>query len=69
MTPKDKAKELVGKMALHVNDVLFENAKETAVACALICVDELISQMSGIDSDYSMGVGYWQQVKQEIENL
>jgi hypothetical protein len=69
MTPKEKAKELVDKFRLHVlekdffgDSVEHDNAKQ----CALIAVDEIISnreRIKGIDKLY------WQQVKQEIEKL
>lgn len=67
MTPKQKAEELVLKFKkLPLEDTLawylsFELSKQ----CALIAVDELIIEESYRDGN----AGYWQQVKQEIENL
>jgi hypothetical protein len=70
MTPKEKAKELVEKMAIyHWTDVCdYEGAKQ----CALIAVDEILKlsyfthEPSEDDDLYS---NYWEQVKQEIINL
>jgi hypothetical protein len=75
MTAKDKAKELVEKFIEHtqewdeidgyVNDVY--NSKQ----CALIAVDEILD-----DDVYDMSeelfekrINYWEEVKQEIQNL
>lgn len=68
MNAKEKAEELLYKMNPGVLDAT-GNESELAKYCALICVDEMISQMTGIDSDYDSGNGYYQQVKQEIEKL
>ncbi len=61
MTPKEKAKELVEKMAIyHWTDVCdYEGAKQ----CALIAVDEIIDLVKHIDVDSE---DYWEEVKQEI---
>ena len=70
MTPKQKAKELVGKF----NDWTFDerhsqkNNVNYAKQCALICVDEMLDcNTTSVywDEDFE----YWKQVKQEIENL
>ena len=58
MTPKEKAKELVYKY-WDIENIDFINSIE----CALIAVDELIKQVTHSD------VGYWQEVKQEIQKL
>lgn len=74
MTPKEKAKDIVDKMWLkqrpcfnslrneiNLNDT-FTNAKE----CALIAVNEIISnreRIKGIDKLY------WQRVKEELNKL
>ena len=63
MTPREKAKELVDKylmntpVGFHIDD-----AKE----CALIAVDEIINLVKHIDVDSE---DYWEEVKQEINNL
>jgi hypothetical protein len=69
MTPKEKAKELVEKMAIyHWTDVCdYEGAKQ----CALIAVDEIldIAYWEYMESMGEKEKEYWQQVKQEIINL
>jgi len=61
MTPKDKAKELVDKFcATRLYD---EQGKQ----CALIAVDELIKETSFEVPNIRQR--YWQEVKQEINNL
>ena len=58
MTPIEKAKELVFKK--------FGCKKQYA----LIAVDEIIQAIRYTDAKSDLGyVGYWQQVKQEIEKL
>jgi hypothetical protein len=61
MTPKEKAKELVEKMAFyHWTDICdYEGAKQ----CALIAVEMVILNCY-VEEEY-----YWQEVKQEIEKL
>jgi len=61
MTPKEKAKELVEAMAFSCRECDYE-AK--AKQCALIAVDEIIYLF-----EFSLPLRYWQEVKQEIENL
>jgi hypothetical protein len=68
MTPKDKAKELVNKYLrtypIYDNPtVVISYTNNEAKQCALIAVDELIKQVTHSD------VGYWKEVKQEIEKL
>ena len=63
MTPKEKANELVDNYWLmdKINPSL---SKEQAKQCALVAVDELIKATVPISSTY-----FWQEVKQEIQNL
>jgi hypothetical protein len=64
MTPKEKAKELVLKFA-------FKGAQHEGEAktFALIAVDEIIQAIRFTDAKSDLGyVGYWQEVKQKIEN-
>jgi hypothetical protein len=66
MTPKEKAKELVEKMAIYhwVEGVCkYEEAKQ----CALIAVDEMYNIAHSLDDMAT--VGYLVDVKQEIEKL
>ena len=82
MTPKEKANELVDKfyqrfpLKMDVittrGDLSWEYDNwEQAKQCAIIAVDEILD-----DDMYDMSqelfenrINYWQQVKQEIENL
>jgi hypothetical protein len=61
MTPKDKAKELLYKMQLDWGCNCCHN--DWAKECALIAVDEIIKAVEGKYDDY------WQEVKQEINNI
>jgi hypothetical protein len=78
MTPKEKARELVDKMAIyHWTDICdYEGAKQ----CALIAVDEILKDLKEsleVAEDlhpHAKGLiagslTSWQQVKQEIEQL
>jgi hypothetical protein len=64
MTPKEKANELIEKFMFNCRECDYEdNAKQ----CALIAVDEILD-INSVDKDYELS-NYWQEVKQEIENL
>jgi hypothetical protein len=81
MTPKEKAKELIDKfkevelydsmeptdLDCKIKDIT--SSSFTAKQCASIAVDEIINDMEirlGLDkTDYN----YWQEVKQETNNL
>ena len=72
MTPKEKAIELYNKMyetGFKPKSVLIriEQAKE----CALIAVDEILSELTEIPYglEYLNRLNYWLEVKQEIENI
>jgi hypothetical protein len=58
MTPKEKAKELIGKF--YVNIPLRDCDNRRPHKLALIAVEELIKET---------GSKYWYNVKQEIEKL
>jgi hypothetical protein len=76
MTPKEKAIEIVNKymsirsINLHDHSIIYLLQHKQ---CALVAVDEIIKATKG----YSYVVGYdmlshdiyWEDVKQEIENL
>ena len=68
MTPKEKAKELVNKF-LQYTPVEFEY--EYAKQCALIAVDEVMYSLSVMPygMEYLSKIDYWEEVKQEINNL
>lgn len=64
MTPKEKAKELYNKMYDYS---LFE---EEAKRCALIAVEEIKEAIFWHPFESpNFELEYWQEVKQEIENL
>ena len=69
MTAKEKAKELVGKFLNEQNNT--EEISE-AKQCALICVDEILENITEEVMTYKpfmMNTDYWQEVKQEINKL
>jgi hypothetical protein len=68
MTTKEKAQELVDKF-LQFTPVEFEY--EYAKQCALIAVDEAMYSLSVIPygMEYLSKIDYWEEVKQEINNL
>ena len=78
MSPKEQAQELYKKYYSHLTDVLLNNeAEEFAVVCSLICIDNILDVLVGIDhKDYSSPkidilkkIDYWKEVEQEIEKL
>jgi hypothetical protein len=58
MTPKEKAKELVDKF-----DGVGLQQRNEAIACALICVDEILN-INSVDKDFELS-DYWIEVKEE----
>lgn len=71
MTPQEKAQELVDKMygKTPVRDLIaqIEEDKQYAKQCALVAVDEILN-INSVDKDFSLSF-YWQDVKDEIQNL
>ena len=75
MTPKEKAEQLVDKFmaikSMKLSDyslIYYPFAK----LCALIAVDEIIlsnPHSNPFNTDVYSTMGYWQEVKQEIEKL
>lgn len=67
MTPKEKAQELVNKFLPHVDcDVRFEDSEfKNAKKCALISINEIIK----VSMDNLYSEKYWQEVKQQINQL
>jgi hypothetical protein len=68
MTPKEKAKDLVGKYVSLTDGWVYgiknwEHKKQ----CALIAVDEIINVIE--DNCLEYDDNYWQEVKKEIEKL
>ncbi len=70
MTPKEKAKELYCKYtdALNIRD-LQTTANRFAKQCALIAVDEVLIIMNEEYFSGALKIEYWQEVKNEINNL
>ena len=65
MTPQEKAVELYTKYEQLGRDFTRGvSMKEFAKQCALICCDQVLSDM-GADRGYS----YWTEVKEQIEKL
>jgi hypothetical protein len=72
-TPKEKAKELLSNYMKATNETsdfrmeLYHHI-QTAKQCAIIAVDEIINAIKYTDAKKDLGyVGFWSQVKQEIE--
>jgi hypothetical protein len=69
-TPKEKAKYLFSSYLYEFNED-FKN-RWLAKQCALIAVDEVIEnlvELSNGEFTFIHNVEYWQEVKQEIQNL
>ena len=77
MTPKEKAFELVDKFWKSCYDKhdIAKLVKAEAKRCALIAVDEILNTIVHKDQDERLAYEllgnkfYWEDVKQEIENL
>lgn len=72
MTAKEKAFELFGKYDDLLTGSMDIGWKKEAKRCALICVDEIISanpHSNPLKNDVYSTMGYWLEVKREIEAL
>ena len=75
MIPKEKAIELVNKYYNKIEHTIsneYESiTKEITKQCALIAVDEILKENLELPDEPETVVRYlfWQEVKQEIENL
>jgi hypothetical protein len=72
MIPKEKAKELVYEMSLATDEYGYINTNvHRHKQCAIIAVNEIINQLTSIEKapNNLMAFEYWNEVKQEIENL
>jgi hypothetical protein len=67
MTPQEKAKELLERMTVHHWTDVCDS--EGAKQCALIAVDEILHSLSYKMSSNIEELDYYNEVKQEIENL
>ena len=68
MTPQEKAKELFEKCyyAIPSNDMGLND--DASQKCALIAVDEILDMVKHTPIEF-IETDYWQEVKQEINNL
>jgi len=81
MTPKEKAIELVEKFKsttsykyqeyAGANYSVFEHDFETLKECAIFEVDEIIKNLHWLEDsiNFDYAINYWQEVKQELDNL
>ena len=70
MTPKQKAKELMFLFANKIqkyDTILYQ--KKLSKKCALIAVDELLSETEETDGIRVINNPYWIEVRNEIEKL
>lgn len=65
MTPKLKANELYDKFYMAIPSDEMGLCDEASRQCALIAVDEILQQILWDKA----AVKYWNEVKQEIENI
>lgn len=64
MTPKEKAEKFVDEYYQLLKEYILNGHFDIAKKCALIEVEHILIMFFGFESEK-----YWQQVKQEIENL
>jgi len=83
MKPKEKARDLINQFNFKVLDTHLGGSNRRVIDCALISVDEIIESRKddprfddtyiGHSSKYftphPMYLTYWEEVKQELENL
>ena len=78
MTAKEKALELINKFidaSIVEEEINYYHPKPYSLAkqCAIIAVDEILSVMNSLFTESYLDSldenKYWQQVKEEIENL
>lgn len=68
MKAEEKAKELVEKFWNQFNYLVeYGDTRSEAKQCALICVDEIIEAINGLQ--YERKTDYWENVRKEIEKL
>ncbi len=67
MEPKEKAKDIWMKLFQKQIEVTGSGDGNLCVEMALIAVDEIIEEL--IVTDLANRFSYWQEVRQEIENL
>jgi hypothetical protein len=68
MRPKDKAQELIDKFKFV--EIPNYSSMFEVKQCILISIDEIINAIRYTEANKDYGyVGYWNEVKQEIEKL
>ena len=68
MKAKDKAEELIEKFYYNVSDIPEYNHSERAIACALICTQEMIEEAAGTYGS-DLKTQYWLDVEQHIKQF
>jgi hypothetical protein len=73
MTPKEKAKEIFGKLGKSTSKPLknggYKYNVDITKQCALIAVDEIIESLEINSWQNKKVIDFYKEVKQEIENL
>lgn len=78
MSPKEKAEELLNKYSKVRIDLISGSSfisgsrfmyKEESKNCCLIAIEEIISVKPNSPNYYTDTIGYWIEVKKELENL
>ena len=69
MTAKDKANELIHKYYKLIQEHKYHYVNQTAIDCAIIAVDEIIECTGNGLGTTKFSKEYWQEVKQELQNL
>jgi hypothetical protein len=64
LTPKAKAAELIDRF---VSITLWNGYVTSARECALIAVNELLTELEFMPPEYVTNLLYWREVKAEIE--
>ena len=64
MTPQEKAKELVDLFT-----VVGLQQRNEGIQCAILCVDQILQVVSSKSLSSEFWIMYYEQVKQEIEQL
>jgi hypothetical protein len=74
MTTKEKAEDLVNKFYIEGDMLKESHSYRLAKKCALIAVDEIIQgyEYDSLEINHKRiidSINFWDEVKQEIENL
>ncbi len=79
MTPKEKAIELIAKhfqivaksaghkgIKTSADTHVFGKLETLSIKLSILTVDEIIKEIEGCNTDYSVGQGFYQKVKHEL---